>query len=216
MTSLPFVVQPRRKSIIERIGSEDSGILEVERRGYLTSGEKAFVQQVQQLDGGTSEIIALSRRVARKHGFSMDRAYNIVLAIIAGIKDDDESFQSVCEQIEIEFSEELTSAVKEMSTVQIREELLMATCMLKYRVNQDIDMDEVTALHPDLITGLANLYRDEDRRSVEAFKAIENAESEKQISVEEAEKKPAKTKGSRSTTTTGDSSVDSQDVESSI
>lgn len=72
MVSLPFVVQPKRKPITERIGSEDSGVIEVIRKGYLTSGEKAFVQQVQQYDNGTSDIVTLSRRIARKHGLTMD------------------------------------------------------------------------------------------------------------------------------------------------
>ena len=48
MGKLPFVVQPRLKAIKERIGSEDAGYIEIERRGYLTSGEKSFVQQIQQ------------------------------------------------------------------------------------------------------------------------------------------------------------------------
>lgn len=213
MANLPFVVQPRRQPILERIGTEDSGIIEVERRGYLTTGEKAFVQQVQQLDGGTSEIIALSRRVARKYSLAMDKAYNTVLGIIAGMSDSDESSKQVSEQVEVDFTEELTNAVKEMSAGQVREELLMATCMLRYRVSPDMTMEDVTDLHPDLISGLAQLYRDEDRRSIEAFKALE---AEKPQSVEEAEKKPVKTRASRSTSTTGDSSEDSRAPESSI
>ena len=47
MAPLPFVVEPRRKPIVERVGNEESGVIEIERRGYLTTGEKTFVQQVQ-------------------------------------------------------------------------------------------------------------------------------------------------------------------------
>lgn len=205
MAKLPFVVQPRRQPITERIGDEDSGIIEIERRGYLSTGEKAFVQQVQQLDGGTSEIITVSRRVARKYAMSMDRAYNMVLAIIAGISDPDEKNAAQIEEIEREFADDLTKAIKEMSAGQVREEMIMAACMLKYRVDPDFEINDIAALHPELITGLANLYRDEDRRSIEAFKAAEKDEAEQaKPSIEEAEKKPAKTRASRSSGTIGD------------
>jgi hypothetical protein len=200
MATLPFVVQPRRQPILERIGTEESGQIEVERRGYLTAGEKAFVQQVQQFDNGTTEIVTVSRRVARKHGLGMDKAYNLVLAIISNATTED---QDLAGQIEEEFAEELTNVVKGLSAGQVREELVMAACLLKYRVNPDFEISEIATIHPDLISGLAELYRDEDKRSVEAFKKDEEEAPSKPVSVEEAEKKPVKTTASRSKTSTG-------------
>jgi len=200
MATLPFVVQPRRQPILERIGSEESGQIEVERRGYLTAGEKAFVQQVQQFDNGTTEIVTVSRRVARKYGLGMDKAYNLVLAIISNSVTED---QKLVGEIEEEFAEDLTNVVKGLSAGQVREELVMAACLLKYRVNPDFEISEISSIHPDLISDLAALYRDEDRRSVEAFKKDEEEAPSKPVSVEEAEKKPVKTTPSRSKTTTG-------------
>jgi hypothetical protein len=200
MATLPFVVQPRRQPILERIGSEESGQIEVERRGYLTAGEKAFVQQVQQFDNGTTEIVTVSRRVARKYGLGMDKAYNLVLAIISNSVTED---QKLVGEIEEEFAEDLTNVVKGLSAGQVREELVMAACLLKYRVNPDFEISEISSIHPDLISDLAALYRDEDRRSVEAFKKDEEEVPSKLVSVEEAEKKPVKTTPSRSKTTTG-------------
>jgi hypothetical protein len=202
MATLPFVVQPRRQPILELIGSEESGQIEVERRGYLTAGEKAFVQQVQQFDNGTTEIVTVSRRVARKYGLGMDKAYNLVLAIISNAATEEDELVG---QIEEEFAEELTNVVKGLSAGQVREELVMAACLLKYRVNPDFEITEISTIHPDLIGGLAALYRDEEARSIEAFKTKENEEEAKQpVSVEEAEKKPVKTTASRSKTSTGD------------
>ncbi len=202
MATLPFVVQPRRQPILELIGSEESGQIEVERRGYLTAGEKAFVQQVQQFDNGTTEIVTVSRRVARKYGLGMDKAYNLVLAIISNAATEEDELVS---QVEEEFAEELTNVVKGLSAGQVREELVMSACLLKYRVNPDFEITEISTIHPDLIGGLATLYRDEEARSIEAFKTKENEEEAKQsASVEEAEKKPVKTTASRSKTSTGD------------
>lgn len=205
MVALPFVVQPRRQPIIERIGSEDSGILEVERRGYLTTGEKSFFQQVQQSDGSTSGLITLSRRVARQYGMGMDAAYQAVLGVISGSSSEDEEQEALFRRIDDDFADDLTRAVSEMAAGQLREDMVMAVCIMKYRVNPDFETGDVVTLHPDLISGLAALYRDEEARSIEAFTAREMPEDEAvDTSVEVVEKKPVKAKPSRSTSTTGD------------
>lgn len=186
MSKLPFVVQPRRQPIIELIGSDDSGKIEIERRGYLTSGEKSFVQQVQQYDGGTGEIVTLSRRVARKYGLSMDKSYGLILGIISGEQGTNTELD---QQVETDFAEELTAIVRGLSATQVREDLVMAACMLKYRVDPNFDIADISDIHPDLIGGLAALYRDEDRRSLEAFQDLVDDGSKKE-SIEEIEKKP--------------------------
>jgi len=204
MALLPFVVQPRRQPIKELVGSEESGQIEVKRRGYLTGGEKSFVQQVQQYDNGSNEIITLSRQVARKYSLGMDKAYRTVLSIIAGseVGEDD---QALVAQVEDEFAESLTAVVKGMVAGQTREELVYATCLLKYRVDPDFEIAQINEIHPDIISGLAKLYRDEEARSVEAFQADQPQDQKASVepSVEEVEKKPSKTTGSRSKSTTG-------------
>lgn len=200
MVNLPFVVQPRRQPIVERIGTEDSGIIEVERRGYLTTGEKSFVQQVQQSDDGTSELVTLSRRVARRYGLSMDKAYGLVLAIISS---DLSTEPELAAAIEEEFAQELTAAVKGLTAMQSREELIMAACLIKYRINPDFNIEDVIKVHPDIISGLAALYRDEELKSLKAF--VEEGDedvSQRRQSLEETEKKPSRATRSRSTSTT--------------
>jgi hypothetical protein len=205
MAKLPFVVEPRRKPILEKIGSESSGVIEVERRGYLTTGEKAFVQQVQQFDNGTTEIVTVSRRVARKYSLGMDRAYNIVIGIISGAASASEDPELVS-KIEEEFAEDMTAVVKGLAAGQVREDLVLAACILKYRVDNDFSIEEINSVHPDIIEGLAALYRDEDRRSLDAFKEeVSETEGEASASsVEEAEKKHEKATRSRSKSITGD------------
>lgn len=201
MAMLPFVVKPRREPIIEQIGNEEAGIIEIERRGYLTTGEKAFVQQVQQFDNGTSEIVTTSRQVARKYGLGMDKAYNLVLALISN-SEITEKDKEIAAKIEEEFAEQLTNVVKSLASSQTREELVMAACMIKYRIDMDFEISEISKIHPDLIAELAKLYREEDSKSLEAFKEKEQKEV---ASVEEAEKKPVKgATVSRSKITTGD------------
>lgn len=200
MAALPFVVQPKRQPILETIGTEESGQIQIERRGYLTTGEKAFVQQVQQFDNGTTEIVTVSRRVARGHGLGMDRAYGLVLAIISGAELENKEDESLIRQVEEEFAEDLTNVVKGLAAGQAREDLVMAACMIKYRVDAEFQIGDVASVHPDLIAGLAALYRDEDKRSVEAFNKDE--ERAAKPTIEEAEKKPESGLKSRSKNST--------------
>ena len=66
MAKLPFVVEPRLKPVLETIGSEDSGKIQVERRGYLTAGEKAFVGSSVSSNDVASVIIGIVRTIAKK------------------------------------------------------------------------------------------------------------------------------------------------------
>lgn len=202
MSRLPFVVQPRRAPIIEQVGTEESGVIEIERRGYLTTGEKSFVQQVQQSDNGSSELITLSRRVARKYSLGMDAAYKIVLKVISAAPISEEDDAELIDKIEKDFGEDLGAAVRGLAASQFREELVYAACLLRYRVDSDFEIQEVTKLHPDLIEALARLYRDEEARSLEAFDDV--SEQVVSTSIVEAEKKPEKATRSRSKGITGD------------
>lgn len=204
MSKLSFVVEPRRKPITFEVGSEDSGTISIERKGYLTTGEKAFYQQVQQADSGTSEIVSVSRKIARRYSLGMDRAYNLAIAIISGAPLKSDADKELAIQVEDEFAEELTGVVKGLAVSQVREDLVMAACMLRYRVDPDFEIEAINSMHPDLVAGLAALYRDEDRRSTEAFSVDAPEEEATTQSIEEAEKKPVKATRSRSRSTTGD------------
>lgn len=184
MATLPFVVQPRLKPIIELIGSEDSGKIEIERRGYLTSGEKAFVQQVLQHDNGTSELISLARKVSRRFSLKLDQSYELVLKIISNTSEDEQA-----EEIEKEFAEDIAMVIKNLASAQSKEEILTATCMIRYRIDPDFEMEDIVKIHPDIIAGLAALYKEEESKSVEK---LTPGQEPVKPSAEEIEKKPLK------------------------
>ena len=71
MAKLPFVVEPRLKPVTELVGTEDSGKIEIERRGFLSAGEKAFFSNGSQ-DSNVSELmIGLVRKVSSKYKLDM-------------------------------------------------------------------------------------------------------------------------------------------------
>jgi hypothetical protein len=176
MIKLPFVIEPRRKPILERIGSDESGYIEIERRGYLTSGEKAFVQQAVSSDEGTLRIIGLSRKVATSQSITLEEAYRSVIGVLGGSASDDPKLKA----IEDEYFEEFNDVLNVLALMQSKEELITAVCMLRYRVDPDIDISSVLDLHPDIVSGLGRLYKDEESKSVERLILAEEASKQEE------------------------------------
>lgn len=150
---------------MEHIGSQEAGYIKIERRGYLSSGEKSFVQQAIASDDGTIRIIALARQISSDNNISLESAYQDVIKIISGSLERDERLK----QIEIQYFTDFTELLNSLSMMQAKEQLITALCLLRYRVNPELDVNDVMELHPDIISGLAELYRDEEKRSIEKF-----------------------------------------------
>lgn len=183
---LPFVVQPKREAIEELIGTEESGIISIKRMGYLTTGEKSFVQQAISGDDGTLRIIGLARKVSIDEGVSLDEGYSKVVSIISGISNDDDNSK----RIESKYLSDFTELLNALSVLQSKEKLIYALCLLRYRVNSEISVDDVMGLHSDIIDGLAELYREEESNSITKFKSKEG--EEEVVDVYAIEKKPSK------------------------
>ena len=82
MGKLPFVVAPRANSRIEVLGSEISGKIEIERKGYLSVGEKAFMANVSGQDVVLKSVMRVSRAVSKKYGIDQQKAYDeVILAV---------------------------------------------------------------------------------------------------------------------------------------
>ena len=157
---LPFLVQPRLKPVIEVIGSEDSGKIEIERRGFLTVAEKSFVQSAMSEDNSLTELHQLAQRIARKTGIEQTQVFKMITGQIADKKDQLLPFES-----------EISQVLTNLLAYQEKSKLVIAACLLINRVNSDIEISDVMELHPDLIDELQVLYDEEDRKCVEALEA---------------------------------------------
>ena len=184
MSKLPFVVQPRLKPVVEVLGNEYSGTIEIERRGYLTAGEKTFLAAQFSSEGVTRMTLAIVRDIARKYGISQEKAYEELQGAIAvgSGKYSDKILEDFREQIE-----ELSGAMVE---VEQRRRLVTAYCLVIYRIDPNTQFEDFMELHPDLIDALAALYEDEDRRSTERLvAAIEDADTGEDNTAQDLEKK---------------------------
>lgn len=160
MSKLPFVVAPRVNSRIELLGSETSGKIKVERKGFLTVGEKSFMANVNSQDEVLKVVMKVSRAVASKYKLGQQDAYQ---QVVLAVTDPEACSYPVYE----DFSDEIAELATLMMVTEQKKELMMAYCMLLYRVNEEITMDDVIDLHEDLIEALASLFRDEENKSLE-------------------------------------------------
>jgi len=155
---LPFVVQPRLKPIIEKVGTEESGIIEIERRGYLTVAEKAIVQQATQGDDSVRAVYALGGRIARETGKQQ-------LDVMQDL------MQPQRPEYMAPWEDEILENLISMMAYQERVNIVQATALIICRVEEAWTVDQSMDLHPDLVTGLAILFAEEDARSIEALQA---------------------------------------------
>lgn len=159
---LPFVVEPKREPVMHRIGNEESGVIEIERKGYLTVAEKSFMQQAQAGDMSVLSMHRLAGRIAKKAGLQQSE----VIAKFGSGELTDPIFE--------DFEEELVEVVGDMTSFDSRRRMLSAACLLMFRFDADWEISQTMELHPELIDGLYELYVLEDLRSLEGFASDES------------------------------------------
>jgi len=164
---LPFVVQPRLEPIIERIGTEDSGIIEIIRRGYLTVAEKTIVDQASADMSDQGDLLAAVREIARLE----KKTVSEVFALLQSEDGNKDLLEKYTEQIAM-----ASSSAKAQTD---KTKIIAATALLMCRVDNTWSVEDSMELHPDLLDALFVLYEEEDLRSIEAFetRADDNAKA---------------------------------------
>ncbi len=151
---LPFVVQPRMQPVIERIGSDVSGIIEIRRQGYLSVAEKTIVDQASADMSDQGEMLAAVKSIALAEGRS-------VTDIFEELQDPEGS------ELINKYTAEIAAASASAKNQDGKIQILAATALLMCRVDANWTVKDTMELHPDLLDGLSDLYRDEDARSIE-------------------------------------------------
>lgn len=192
MTKFPFVVGPKNRVVVERIGSEEAGYIEIERLGYLTVGEQATVQQAVASDSSSQRLLSLVRRCASSYKLDMEEAYKSVMgAMGAG------QTTKTAERILKDHGDEIEEITTALTAAQGHQQMVKAFVMLSFRVSDKLEFNELVHLHPDLLAALVELYEAEEKKSLErlSFSLSENGEeAEEEASaeiLEQAEKKSA-------------------------
>jgi len=153
---LPFVVQPKYSPVVERIGTEESGIIEIERRGYLTVQEKAIMQGAMEGDTTLTDLFMLCREIAQKEGLEAEEVFNDMMA-----PSQPEYFEK--------YSQQISAAITKLGDYNQRQRMVAATALLITRIDPYWSAADTVALHPDLIDSLFTLYSEEEKKSTEAL-----------------------------------------------
>lgn len=159
--TLPFVVAPRREPITETIGTEDSGQIEIQRKGYLTVAEKSFIQQASASDETVGRLNRLAGRIARERGVQQKEVI------------DELSVGNFSSELLAGYETEIDDIVTVMATFEHRRKIVAASCLLYFRISQDWSIEDTLELHPDIVEALYLLFAEEDAKSTEAFDRIE-------------------------------------------
>lgn len=159
---LPFVVQPRLKPITERLGSEVSGVIEIERRGYLTVAEKAIVQNAMGESSYLTEAYMIAKSIGAKEGIAAQRVF------------DDLSKEDQPEYMD-KYRSELSQVMAAMIAHEEKLRLVAASTLIMTRVEPEWDPSDTVGLHPDLQAALYQLYNEEDKKSIEALEEAANS-----------------------------------------
>ena len=156
---LPFVVQPRLKPIVEVVGSDLSGKIEIERKGYLTVSEKAIVQGGMDGDDGTRATITIAGKIAKAEGISINQVF--------------EDFSAEVRPDYLETHQDLlVEMLAAMSNHENRLKLVAVTALLMTRVDPEWEPTQTSELHPDLQDAIFELYKDEEKKSIEALEEV--------------------------------------------
>jgi hypothetical protein len=166
--TLPFVVAPRREPITEILGTEESGQIEIHRKGYLTVAEKTFIQQATNGDSSVGLVHKLAAKVGKKRHIEASEALQVL------------SQGDFSDPILEGFEEEVSEIYALMGSYEERRQIIASTCLLFFRVSQEWTIEDTMDLHPDLVADLYELFLDEDRKAVEAFEKTEAIEEEEE------------------------------------
>ncbi len=70
----------------------------------------------------------------------------------------------------------------------------MAACLITNRIDSEFDINDIMQIHPDIVSELAQLYRDEEMKSIERLQESGDEQKE-EPKIEQIEKKRRAPKG---------------------
>jgi len=159
MAVLPFVVQPKKNTEIVRLGNEEIGIIEIERKGYLTVAEKAFVDGVTQGSDGISQMVFLANKVSKEHKTTPEKAYLAITEVMQG-----QVNTKLQESISSEYASEMAVITAKMTESLQRRAIAAATVLIQTRINHEWSFDDTLTLDPELLEQFVELYDREEKR----------------------------------------------------
>lgn len=157
MAKLPFVVAPKLQSKIVKIGNEEVGVVEIEKRGYLSVAEKSFVDSVMQSSDGVAGLVRIASVIGRKRKISTEKAYTLLIGVIDG-----SGKPSINAEISEEYGEEIAKIQSQMADSLQRKAIAATTILIQTRINADWTIEDTMELRLELLGEFAAFYDSEE------------------------------------------------------
>lgn len=171
MALLPFVVQPKKNTEKVKVGNEEVGVFEIERKGYLSVAEKSFVENVTQGSDGVAALVRLANRIAADKKIAPEKAYVVITDIMSG-----KGGGKLAEAVSADYGDEIASATSRMAESMQRRQIAAATILLQTRINHEWTIQDTLELDPVILEELTALYdREEQREPVIVKSSTEEA-----------------------------------------
>lgn len=175
MARLPFIVEPKARPIKIKIGNEDVGIFEIERRGYLSVAEKSFVESFTSSSGSLREIVKVSNNISNTNKVSREQAYRSLMNVMSG------AIESKLEKdVASKFADEIAELTALMADVQAKRMLAISTILLQSRVAPEWTLDDTLDLDQETLEQLTELY-DQEEAKVRPKASTEDLDPEEQV-----------------------------------
>lgn len=175
MARLPFIVEPKAKPIKIKIGSEEVGIFEIERRGYLSVAEKSFVESFTSSSGSLREIVKISNKISTTSKVSREQAYKSLMNVMSGVVE-----SKLEKDVASKYADEIAELTALMADVQSKRMLAVSTILLQSRVDPEWTLDDTLELDEQTLEQLNNLY-DQEEAKVRPEEPTEDLDSEEQV-----------------------------------
>jgi len=159
MSKLPFVIQPKKNTEIVRIGNEDIGVVEIERRGYLTVAEKSFVDNVMQGSDGVTHMVVLANKIARQKEVTPEEAYMAIAEVMQG-----NANNPLEESISDSYGVQVSEIASKMAESLQRRSIAAATILIQSRINNEWSVEDTLKLDPQLVAEFNSFYEKEEQR----------------------------------------------------
>lgn len=173
MALLPFVVQPKKNTEIVKIGNDEVGIFEIERKGYLSVAEKSFVENVTQGSDGVTSMVVLANKVAGANKTTPEKAYIAISEAMTGNTEN-----KLAKIISTQYSEDLSLVTSRMAESIQRRQIAAATILLQTRINHEWTIADTLDLDPVILQELSDLYELEEQRTPVESKSKEEEAKE--------------------------------------
>lgn len=157
MRTLPFVVKPKRVFAQVKLGREEIGVIEIEKRGYLTVSEKTFVDAVMQGADAVTSVVGLASRISSKTGHTTEECYTGIMGAIQG-----DLTSKFATKIKQEYPDELGLILTQMSESVQKRAIAAATVLIRSRIDAEWSVEDTLEQDPELINAFAEFYAEEE------------------------------------------------------